>query len=180
MPKQENNYAFIDGQNLYLSIKQQNWNLDFLRFRKYLKDKYQIQKAFIFLGFLKEQGALYRRLRKNGYYLIFKPTINNKNGLVKGNCDAELVLHTMIEYPEYNKAIIVTGDGDFYCLIKYLIKKDKLKKVLVPNKNRYSALFKKISRKKEGYKFFEFISDLKKKAEYKKHLNKDRTSQGVF
>ena len=38
----------------------------------------------------------------------------------------------MVEYPNYSKALIVTGDGDFYCLVDYLIKHDKLKKKGIP------------------------------------------------
>jgi uncharacterized LabA/DUF88 family protein len=57
-----------------------------------------------------------------GYHLH----ICHPAGKVKGNVDAELVLHAMIEYPNYDKALIVTGDGDFFCLVEYLIKQDKL------------------------------------------------------
>lgn len=49
----------------------------------------------------------------------------------------------MIEYKNYNKAIIVSGDGDFRCLIDYLQKKQKLLKVIIPNKYSYSALLRK-------------------------------------
>jgi uncharacterized LabA/DUF88 family protein len=144
MTKTENNYAFIDSQNLNLSIREQVWVLDFRRFRIYLKEKYSITKAFIFIGYVPQNQDLYTNLQKDGYILIFKPTLNLPNGGVKGNVDAELVLHSMIEYPNYDKALIVTGDGDFYCLVDYLLKKDKLHKLMVPNKNRFSSLFRKI------------------------------------
>ena len=49
------NYAFIDSQNLNLAVKEQGWKLDFKRFRKYLEDKYEVAKAFIFIGFVPEQ-----------------------------------------------------------------------------------------------------------------------------
>ena len=64
--------------------------------------------------------------------------------IIKGNVDAELVLHTMILYKNYQKALIVSGDGDFYCLIEYLEKKGKLLRVLVPNKH-YSSLLRKFN-----------------------------------
>ncbi len=35
MKTEDNNYAFIDSQNLNLSIRDQGWVLDFRRFRKY-------------------------------------------------------------------------------------------------------------------------------------------------
>ena len=144
MTKTENNYAFIDSQNLNLSIREQGWIMDFRRFRIYLKEKYCITKAFIFIGYVPSNQDLYTNLQKSGYILIFKPTLNLPEGGVKGNVDAELVLHTMIEYPNYDKALIVTGDGDFYCLVSYLLENKKLLKLMVPNKNRFSSLFRTI------------------------------------
>ena len=141
--KTQNNYAFIDSQNLNLSIREQGWVLDFGNFRRYLGDKYGIAKAFIFIGYVYQNQDLYINLQKAGYILIFKPTLILPSGGVKGNVDAELVLHTMIEYQNYDKALIVTGDGDFYCLVDYLIKNDKLLKLMVPNRDKFSSLFRK-------------------------------------
>lgn len=136
-------YAFIDSQNLNLGILDQGWKLDYSRFSVYLKDKFKVKKAFLFIGYIKGNEKLYVYLKKSGYKLIFKPILNIRKGkivMVKGNVDAELVLHTMIEYPNYDKAVIVTGDGDFHCLIEYLEKKGKLARLLIPNREKYSRL----------------------------------------
>jgi len=103
MNKKNNNYAFIDSQNVNLSIRYQNWTLDWNKFRKYLHDKYDINKAFLFIGFVPQNQSLYTNLQQAGYILIFKPTLTLPSGKVKGNVDAELVLHTMIEFKNYNK-----------------------------------------------------------------------------
>jgi len=137
------NYAFIDSQNLNLGIRSQGWKLDFARFRVYLKDKYHVDKAFAFVGYLTGNEALYNYLQKAGYIVVLKPTLEIKRGhkiIVKGNVDAELVLHTMIEYKNYDKAIVVSGDGDFHCLLEYLEGKNKLFKVVIPNQKKYSSL----------------------------------------
>jgi uncharacterized LabA/DUF88 family protein len=139
-----NNFAFIDSQNLNLSIVDQGWKLDFSKFRKYLFGKYSIAKAFLFIGYIKENEALYNALVDNGYLLIFKPTLKLPDGRVKGNVDAELVLHAMVEYNNYEKALIVTGDGDLHCLVEYLIEKNKLLNLMVPNKLQFSSLFRKM------------------------------------
>jgi uncharacterized LabA/DUF88 family protein len=144
MAKAQNNYAFIDSQNLNLSIREQGWVLDFRKFRIYLQDKYGIAKAFIFIGYVPQNQDLYTNLQKDGYILIFKPTLNLPRGGVKGNVDAELVLHAMIEYKNYDKALVVTGDGDFYCLVDYLAKNDKLLKLMIPNMNKFSSLYRKM------------------------------------
>jgi uncharacterized LabA/DUF88 family protein len=147
MKLKQNNYAFIDSQNLNLGVKSQGWILDFAKFRIFQKDKYAVQKAYLFIGYVKGHEMLYTELQKSGYICIFKPTLEiRENGSVrvKGNVDAELVLHSMIEYPNYEKAIIVSGDGDFHCLIEYLEGKKKLEKIIVPNK-RHSTLLKKFA-----------------------------------
>jgi uncharacterized LabA/DUF88 family protein len=120
--------------------------LDFTKFRIFLRDKYKADKAFLFIGFIPKYKNLYSSLEKSGYKIIYKPVVESSNKFkpTKGNVDAELVLHTMIEFPNFKKAIIVSGDGDFYCLVEYLAKKGKLEKIIVPNK-RYSLLLRKFA-----------------------------------
>ncbi len=142
--KPVNNYAFIDSQNLNLSVRDQGWKLDYARFRKYLLDKYNASKAFLFIGYVEENKGLYKYLQKIGYILVYKPTLNLPGGKPKGNVDAELVLYSAaIEYANYSKAVIVTGDGDFCCLIEFLKKRNKLLKLMVPNYLKYSSLLRK-------------------------------------
>jgi uncharacterized LabA/DUF88 family protein len=138
------NYAFIDGQNLYMSIKNQGWTLDYKRFRRYLTDKYNVTKAFLFIGHIPTNANLYKSLQEYGFILIFKPILEIK-GRIKGNVDADLVLQAMIDYPNYNKAVIVSGDGDFYCLVNYLRNKGKLLKLMVPDDSRFSSLLRKFA-----------------------------------
>lgn len=117
-------------------------------------------EAFLFIGYVYENQDLYTNLQKDGYILIFKPTLRLPTGRVKGNVDAELVLHAMIEYEHYDKALIVTGDGDFYCLVDYLFKNDKLLKLMIPDKDKYSSLFRKMMRR------IVFMNNLRGKLEY--------------
>lgn len=162
--KESNNYAFVDSQNLNLSIRELGWKLDFGRFRKYLTEKYGVAKAFLFIGFVEGNNDLYVHLQDAGFICIFKPTLKYKDGTTKGNCDAELVLQAMIEYPNYKKAVIVTGDGDFYCLVKYLAEKEKLAVIIIPNRLKFSALLKfKICRP-----YLRFMNELKNKLAHKK------------
>ena len=145
--KKETIYAFIDSQNLNLGVRSQGWRLDFGRFRVLLKEKYLVTKSFLFIGYVFDNQALYTQLQKDGFILVFKPILEKKEGgkvIIKGNVDAELVLHTMIEYKNFDKAVIVTGDGDFHCLVEYLSEQKKLEKLIVPNK-KYSSLLRKFS-----------------------------------
>jgi uncharacterized LabA/DUF88 family protein len=146
-----------------LGVKSQGWKLDYYRFRVFLKDKYGVQKAFIFLGYQPGNEKLYTSLQEAGFICIFKPILeyrDNKKVKIKGNVDADLVLHAIIQFPNYEKAVIVSGDGDFYCLIEYLVNQNKLLKIIVPN-DKYSSLLRKFA------KFIVNLSLLKNKLEFK-------------
>lgn len=138
-------YAFVDGNNLYLGAKSQHIKLHYGDLRLYLKNKLGVEKTFLFIGYDPNKKALYKTLESYGYSLVFKPTIvytENGKRTMKGNVDAELVLHSAaIEYKNYKKAIIITSDGDFACLVKYLDDKNKLGKIITPTRF-YSSLFK--------------------------------------
>ena len=166
MKIKENNYAFIDSQNLNLAIRDQGWQLDFGRFRIYLRDRYDVTKAFLFIGYVATNEDLYTSLQTQGFLLVFKPTLalnNNKGIKLKGNVDAELVLHTMIELPNYDRAVIVSGDGDFQCLVKHLKNIGKLKKLIIPNQEKYSSLLRRFLPKDAS-----FMNGLRSKLEYRK------------
>ena len=145
------NFAFIDAQNVHLGIKSLGWKLDWKKFRIYLNDKYLVTTAYIFIGFLESNRDLYSMLQKAGYVLIFKPITLDDDGKAKGNCDADLVLHAILEKDNYDKAVIVTSDGDFYSLVRYLYENHKLLMVLSPYIKTCSKLLKKEAKEKINY-----------------------------
>ena len=165
-------YAFIDSQNLNLGIRSQGWELDFKKFRLYLKNKYHVEKAYLFIGLVPGNEQLYTSLLEMGYLLVFKPTVEYREDgkkTYKGNVDAELVLYASAKcFNEYDKAVIVSGDGDFGCLVEYLQQADKLLALICPNK-RYSSLL----RKYRGY--INIIGKARNKLEYKKARNSVRS-----
>lgn len=174
MGKPLTNFSFIDGQNLHLSIEGLGWSLDYRRFRRYLAEKYGVAKAFLFIGYVRKHARLYAFLEDSGYVCVFRPTLMWSDGTLKGNCDAELVLHAMIEIGNYDKAVIISGDGDFHCLVRYLITLGKLEKMLVPNKGKYSSLLKHLPSQ-----YLAFVSDLEV-ALKRKEPRKDGTLKGAF
>jgi len=162
MKDKSKNYAFIDSQNLNLGVQSLGWKLDHRRFRVYLEEKYNVSIAYLFIGYVQDNQDLYSFLQGAGYVLIFKPTLPDKDGDVKGNVDADLVLQAMIDYNKYDKAVIVSSDGDFYSLVKYLYKNNKLERVISPYVKTCSVLLKKTAKEK-----IVFTENLQKKLEYK-------------
>ena len=176
-PKPKGNYAFIDSQNLNLGVQKIGWKMDWHKFREWLGEKYGVTQAFMFIGYLPDNESLYQQMYDHGFLVVLKPTLEIKRVAiegappekkkdetpatpgapaakdekppVKGNIDADLVLYAMKELPNYDKAVIVSGDGDFFSLIEYLRDEKKLLKVLAPNK-RFSTLLQDFDSYIEG------------------------------
>ncbi|MDL2342267.1 MAG: NYN domain-containing protein [Patescibacteria group bacterium] len=156
-------FAFVDSQNLNLGTQRMGWKLDWRKFREYLRDTYNVTQAYLFIGYMSENESLYEHMHELGYLIVLKPTVDvsamhhdpvdgeapkketDKDGkekpTIKGNVDAELVLYAMKEMPNYDQAIIVSGDGDFFSLAEYLLAQNKLAHILTPNW-QYSSLLK--------------------------------------
>ncbi len=92
MIQKENNFAYIDGSNLHKGVNELGWQLDYTRFRVWLKEKYSITRAYIFIGLVPRYKDLYTKLQEDGFTLVFKETTYDEDGKAKGNCDADLVL----------------------------------------------------------------------------------------
>jgi len=166
--KEEKNIAFIDGQNLHFWTSTENWKIDFARFRIYLQKKLKVEKAYYFLWFLNEnEQDLYTRLQESGFIVVFREHNANMKWKKKGNVDVDICFEMMKNYADNNnfdKVVLVSGDGDYIKPVKYLINKKKFKQMLFPN-NKYSSLYKQIH---TMYRFSLGIPDIRKKIEYKK------------
>lgn len=152
--------AFIDAQNLYQARKNIGWDIDWIRFRRYLKEHHGVENAYMFLGYLTDQQSLYNKLQLAGFVIIFKPVIVDRLGRIKANIDVDLTVYAMKLMSEYDEAILVTNDGDFTVLARHLEESAKLGYILAPSKENCSKLLSKEFAGKIGY-----IDDLKKKIE---------------
>ncbi|MDD3734952.1 MAG: NYN domain-containing protein [Candidatus Pacebacteria bacterium] len=163
-------FSFIDASNLfYGGEKSLGWKIDYQKLLKYLKDKYQISKAFYFGGveiydfkynyldnntvpidklekylvdLINQKGyklneaelllisrhlqktRFYLNLKKFGYELKLKPVklYEQEDGTTKrkANCDVEMAFYLMKEKDNFDRVIILSGDGDFLPVLKYL------------------------------------------------------------
>jgi len=183
-PKPPTVYAFIDSQNLNLGTSKNiykngklvypGWKLDYQKFRIYLRDKFHVNQAYLFIGYLASNKKLYTYLKRCGYTLVFKPTTKDSQGKAKGNIDAELVLYAAkITFDDFDKAVIVSGDGDFYCLHDYLVKQKKLLHIIIPNKKSESSLLRRF----QAYKIFIFREKQKLIQEANKNGRRGALSQ---
>ena len=154
-----NNEAFIDGQNLIYSSRKEepSWDVDLRKFRHYLQRKYKVNKAYYFIGYFDTTyNELYERIQDCGYILVFRKHSKDHRSVKKGNVDTDLVFEVMkkiAEKDKFDKVVLVSGDGDYFKMVEYLIKKNKFCKLLAPNEKRMSSLYKSLHTK-----YFTFLN----------------------
>lgn len=176
MKKTLRNYAFIDGQNLHLGTAKSlddPWTINLARLKVYLEDKYRVSRIYYFLGYIQSENMkLYTRLQELGYIVVFKKQVDSMKSTKKGNIDSDLIFRVMeklIEEPEnFEKVLLISGDGDFKILVDYLIEKDRFLKILLPNKQYASSLYKEL-----GSEYYDWMKNIRPLIEYhKKKKNK--------
>lgn len=139
------------------------------KFRNYLKEKYQVGTAYYFLGCVNEDNQdLYDNLQKAGFIVTFREHNPAAASHKKGNVDTDIVFSVMkslCENEDFERVFLVSGDGDYYKMIKYLHSKNRLGKILFPSKKNASALYRKLEPK-----YFDYLDakDVKSKIKYTK------------
>lgn len=144
------NYAFIDGQNLIYNTARKNehpWKIDLLRFRIYLREKYNISTAYYFIGsYNVRYKNMYDAIQNYGYVLVFREHFDGSKSGKKGNVDTDIVFSAMKKLADgekFNKILLVSDDGDYWKMVNYFIEKGKFQKLLAPSRKNISSLYKK-------------------------------------
>ena len=148
MKKQENNTAYIDAANLHSAVKKLGWDLDYARLRVWLEEKYSIKRAYLFIGLVPRYKNLYTYLQECGFTLVFKETVHDGDGNIKGNCDANLVLQMVYDFFEKkcDGAFLVSSDGDYASTVSFLQERGILVGILSPGL-KCSILLKRLNPK---------------------------------
>lgn len=167
------NIAYIDGQNLYMgtTLREEPWEIDLLRLRIYLEKKYHVKKAYYYLGYVQDGSRyeeLYDEIQSAGFVLVFREHNSAMLGKKKGNVDSDIILSIMkrvYKKEDFDKIVLVSGDGDYRGLVDFLIEENKFEKILFPDQKRASSLYKSITRM-----YFDDLSkdDIKTKIEKRK------------
>ena len=145
------NFAYIDNQNLYMATHgaDEPWDVDMRRFRVYLREKYHVVCAYLFMGaFEIKRQEMYRAFQEYGYILIFREHGMELKGKKKGNVDVDVVFEMMRDNftsAQMEKAVLVSGDGDYFRTVRYLVDMGKFEKVILPSHKGASSLYKQLS-----------------------------------
>ena len=160
------NIAYIDNQNLYMSTKHDKkaWSIDMKRFRVYLTEKYNVSRAYLFMGaFDYSMQKIYNLFQQFGYLLIWRLHSPGSMTDKKGNVDTDVVFYMMKDASDsrdFENMILVSGDGDYCRTVEYLLEKGKLERILLPSRSNASSLYKRIP---ESNKAFLDTKEMRKK-----------------
>ena len=164
------NIAFVDGQNLAQNMRNapRPWKLDLIKFRTFLKDKYDCDKVYYFIGLeQKSNENLYKFLQHVGYEVVFREHDPKSKGAKKTNVDTDIVFEIMRHVyrdKDCKKVVLVSNDGDYKKTVSCLIDDDKFCAVMFPSSHS-SSLYRKIDSKyvvKLYHKYNKSILELKK------------------
>lgn len=141
--RQSVTYAFVDAANvIYRPSDVNGWKIDLRKLLQYLQERFGASKVFYFGGLDErnpKQVRISRKLQAWGYDLRLNPVkrFRDEQGkwYLKADVDARLVFEAMQCQEEYDRAVFLTGDGDFFWMLEYLAKwKEKIWLLASPRK----------------------------------------------
>jgi len=172
-----NNYAYIDGANLHYTYENLDWKLDYQKLLDHLRAKYSVIIAHYFIGKTPNNQAIYDKLSSYGYNVKLKDpspyitdgevcphcggVVNPPEKRYKADIDSYLTMQVMSDINNFNKAVLITSDGDFDELVERLVRQDKLRVVFAPCRGGCSKLLKRAAKDRIAF-IDEFRTDLEK------------------
>lgn len=136
-------YTFIDASNIIYGTRAYGWKMDFEKLFRYLKTRFNAERIFYYAGLDsmdKKQLKFYEILQKFGYELRLVPVKVFKDGRKKADVDARLTFEAMKYLDKYDRAIFLTGDGDYYWLFEDLLQRGKNIKLIAYQKRTAKEL----------------------------------------
>jgi uncharacterized LabA/DUF88 family protein len=87
------------------------------------------EATVILIGRHLRRVRFYKKLEQFGYELYLKPIKlyeqDDETTKRKANCDVDMAFHLMKDKDQFDRVIILSGDGDFLPVMKFLRKEDK-------------------------------------------------------
>ena len=121
--------VFVDVQNIYYTVKEGlKGKFDYNAFwKKLIEQNCEIMVAYAYAIDRNDQKQIQFQniLRGIGFEVKLKPFIHRSDGSSKGDWDVGIAVDMLEEYPNADRLILLSGDGDFDILVKKIISKGK-------------------------------------------------------
>jgi len=130
------------------------------------KGKYMTDAKLVLLDRHLRRVHFYLKLKAFGYHLVLKPvkTYEDEDGnpTRKANCDVDMAFYMMQNERSFDRAVVLSGDGDFLPVLKYLRQSGKEMYVLARSK-RTAKEIKQFAASE--FRDFEYLRELLKRDE---------------
>jgi uncharacterized LabA/DUF88 family protein len=131
-------YAFVDAANMiYRNTDPIPWKIDLKKLISYLQKRFDVQQTYYFGGVDDRNAAqlkLYSKLEEWGYILKLNPVkkfVNDRGEwYIKADVDSRMTFEMMRLLPEYDRCIVITGDGDYYWVLQYILEQKQAGRLL--------------------------------------------------
>lgn len=161
---------FIDASNIHYPLRKNGWRISYRRLLNYFKQRYDVTTAYYYEGTpsksylrhrfhitenkeinerVKAKQVFFKNLKSLGLIVRTKPVqivYDATDGSYKAKCnfDVEIAIDAIDRLNEYRVFILLSGDGDFIKLLKYI--KGKYKKtVVISAKNHSSEMLREVA-----------------------------------
>lgn len=128
-----------------------------------LKNKELNEAEIILIGRHLQRVRFYLKLKQFGYNLFLKPVkmYEQEDGTTrrKANCDVDMAFHLMKEKDNFERIIVLSGDGDFLPVLKYL-KENKKEVIILGRAHRTAKEIKQFAG--SNFRDFEYLVNILK------------------
>ncbi len=120
---------FIDGANMFYAQRKMGWHIDYRKVYEFYASQAQVYNAFYYTSVTNPpdpgmEGFL-RALTGMGYTVrrkVVKEILDQETGQTvrKANLDIEIVIDMLTTADLFDRAILISGDGDFERAVEFL------------------------------------------------------------
>ncbi len=151
---------FIDGANLYSTVKTLDFDIDYSKFLNLFKEKGRLICARYYTAVLEHEDfspiqPLIDWLDYNGYSVITKSakayTDRDGRRRTKGNVDIEIAVDILELADHVDHILLVSGDGDFRALLQAVQRKGVRVTVISTSKSKPPMLSDELKRQADAF-----------------------------
>jgi len=151
---------FIDGSNLYSTVKTLDFDIDYGKLLELFKGKGRLIRANYYTALVEDDDfspirPLIDWLEYNGWHAVTKPAKSqiDRDGRrrIKGDMDPEIIVDMLSFTPYIDHLVLFSGDGDFRVAVEALQKQGVRVTVVSTMKSKPAMLADELRRQADAF-----------------------------
>lgn len=139
--------VYVDVSNIFLALKNNDFEIDFLKLQTYLVDRFRPEKIIYFAPNISVYKNIFKSFEDSIFVECVYKYVYNEKGVIKANCDVDIAhrLTKDIHFNNVGNIILISGDGDFLPLFNYAKESKKNIRVIAATRNSCSLIIKRMN-----------------------------------